>query len=109
MKNFKKEYIGLKEPFELIFVDVEDNMRNDETEVVVDFSYNGEVFKSEASGNGPIDAVKLAIRQCVPEVDFRVLDYSEHALSTGSHAKAAAYIEMQDKRTGNIVFGVGIS
>ncbi len=109
MKTFRREYIGLTDPFELIFVDVDDNMRNDETEVVVDFSYQGEVFKSEASGNGPIDAVKLAIRQCVPEVDFRVLDYSEHALSTGSHAKAAAYIEMEDKRTGNVVFGVGIS
>ncbi|MBR1629703.1 MAG: 2-isopropylmalate synthase [Lachnospiraceae bacterium] len=109
MKAFRKEYIGLTDPFTLIFVDVDDNMRNDETEVVVDFSYQGEVFKSEASGNGPIDAVKLAIRQCVPEVDFKVLDYSEHALSTGSHAKAAAYIEMQDRRNGNIVYGVGIS
>ena len=56
-----------------------------------------------------MDAVKLAIRQCVPIVDFSVLDYSEHALSTGSHAKAAAYISMEDGRNGNKVFGVGIS
>ncbi len=109
MKAFKKEYIGLTEPFELLYVDVYDNTRNEETDVVVDFSFNGEVFKSEASGNGPINAVKYAIRQYVPEVDFSVRDYSEHSLSVGSHSKAIAYIEMEDKRNGNVVFGVGIS
>ena len=36
-------------------------------------------------------------------------DYSEHALGVGSHAKAAAYIELQDPRTENISFGVGLS
>ena len=109
MKAFKKEYIGLTEPFELVYVDVYDNTRNEETDVVVDFAYNGETFKSEASGNGPINAVKYAIRQYVPEVDFQVRDYSEHSLSIGSHSKAIAYIEMEDKRNGNVVFGVGIS
>ena len=43
------------------------------------------------------------------EIDFTVLDYSEHALGEGSHAKAAAYIEMRDNRSGNITFGVGVS
>ena len=41
MKAFRSEYIGLTDPFTLIFVDVEDDMRNDETKVVLDFSYNG--------------------------------------------------------------------
>ena len=77
--------------------------------VSLDFKYSGEEFHSEADGNGPIDAVKTAIRQCVPQVDFTVEDYSEHSLSTGASAKAAAYIEMEDVRTGNRTFGVGIS
>lgn len=109
MKAFKAQYIGLTDPFELVYVDVYDNTRNEETDVVVDFKYNGEKFKSEASGNGPINAVKFAIRQYVPEVDFHVRDYSEHSLSVGSHSKAIAYIEMEDGRNGNVVFGVGIS
>lgn len=109
MKAFKAEYIGLADPYELLYVDVYDNTRDEETEVVLDFKYNGQQFKSEASGNGPINAVKYAIRQYVPEIDFQVRDYSEHSLSVGSHAKAIAYIEMEDKRSGNIVFGVGIS
>ncbi len=109
IQTFREEYIGLSDPFELVYVDVYDNTRNEETEVVLDFCYNGNKFKSEASGNGPINAVKFAIRQYVPEVDFRVLDYSEHSLSVGSHSKAIAYIEMEDRRNGNVVFGVGIS
>lgn len=109
MSAFREEYLELKEPFELLYVDIFDNAGNDDTRVSVDFRYSGKDFHSEAEGNGPIDAVKTAIRQCVPEVDFTVKDYSEHALSMGSHAKAAAYIEMQDARTGNITYGVGIS
>ena len=109
MKSFKKEYIGLTNPFELLFVDIDDDMKSEETHVALDFKYNGETFHSEADGNGPINAVKFAIRQCVPEIDFRVRDYSEHALSRGTHSKAAAYIEMEDPRNGNVVYGVGIS
>ena len=109
MAAFKREYLELKDPFRLIFVDIDDNVASDETHISVDFEYQGEEIHSEADGNGPIDALKLAIRQCVPEIDFTVLDYSEHALGEGSHAKAAAYIEMRDNRSGNITFGVGVS
>ncbi len=109
MECFKEEYLDKKTPFTLDFVDIKDSTGNDDTHVALDFSYNGEKFHSEADGNGPIDAVKMAIRQCVPQVDFVVADYSEHALSEGSHAKAAAYIEMKDVRTGNVTFGVGVS
>ncbi len=109
MEAFKAEYLTCKEPFELVHVDIDDNMAKDETHATVDFKYLGKEIHSEADGNGPIDAVKLAIRQCVPEVDFTVLDYSEHSLGEGSGAKAAAYIEMRDNRTGNITHGVGVS
>jgi 2-isopropylmalate synthase len=37
------------------------------------------------------------------------MNYDEHALSEGSGAKAAAYIQMRDNRTGNVTFGVGVS
>jgi len=109
MESFKAEYLECKEPFALIYVDIDDNMNNDDTHVVLDFTYNGQEFHSEADGNGPIDAVKMAIKQCVPQLDITVTDYTEHALSEGSHAKAAAYIEMKDNRTGNVTYGVGVS
>lgn len=109
MEAFKREYLECKDPFQLIFVDIDDNMAQDETHVKLDFKYNGKEIHSEADGNGPVDAVKLAIRQCVSQVDFKVQDYSEHSLGGGSGAKAAAYIEMMDNRTGNVTYGVGVS
>ena len=109
MSAFKEQYFEKKDPFELIFVDVDDRSINDDTKVSVDFKYRGESMHSEAEGNGPIDALKTAIRQCVPDVDFSVEDYSEHSLSQGSHAKAAAYIKMKNVITNQVTYGVGVS
>lgn len=109
MSAFKAEYFEKKNPFELVFVDVYDNSSHDDTKVSLDFKYRGEELHSEAEGNGPIDALKTAIRQCVPDVDFTVEDYSEHSLSQGSHAKAAAYMKLKNPITGKITYGVGVS
>ena len=109
MEAFRKEYLDIKEPFTFQYLKEMDNEGNDETTVALDFAFKGENIHSTASGNGPIDAVKLAIRQKVQNVDIKVLNYCEHALSEGSHAKAAAYIQMRDNRTGKVTFGVGVS
>lgn len=113
MEAFREEYLLCKAPFELISFKEgagnTDGSDDEESCVSLVFKYRGEEIHSEASGNGPIDAVKLAIRQSIQGFDFKILDYDEHALSQGSGAKAAAYIQMQDNRTGNITFGVGVS
>ena len=113
MEAFKEEYLTCKEPFELISFKENDctasGGEDEESCVRLVFKYRGEEICSEASGNGPIDAVKLAIKQSMQGFDFKILDYDEHALSQGSGAKAAAYIQMQDNRTGNVTFGVGVS
>ncbi|MCR4661379.1 MAG: 2-isopropylmalate synthase [Clostridia bacterium] len=109
MKAFKAEYLDINEPYKLISIDIQDSPSSDEAHVILDFTYNGENYHSEADGNGPIDAAKIAIKQCVPSFNYSVQNYSEHALGVGSHAKAAAYIQMEDSRTGNITFGVGLS
>lgn len=57
-----------------------------------------------AIGNGPIDAYVNALAST--GVAVRVLDYHEHALSSGGDAQAAAYVECEvDGRT---VWGVGM-
>ncbi len=109
METFKDEYLSVKMPFELVKLKVSECDTADDVHVELDFKYMGEELHSEAEGNGPIDAVKLAIRQCVSAVDVKVVNYYEHALSEGSHAKAAAYIELYDNRTGGRTFGVGVS
>jgi 2-isopropylmalate synthase len=42
-------------------------------------------------GNGPIDAFVHALSSV--DISVRVLDYAEHALSSGGDARAAAYVE----------------
>ena len=51
-----------------------------------------------------VDAFVDALRQAGS--DIRFLDYSEHALSSGGDARAAAYVEAEIG--GEIVWGVGI-
>jgi 2-isopropylmalate synthase len=65
---------------------------------------DGQVRQVEGLGNGPISAFCDALGALGIEV--RVLDYNEHALSAGSDAQAAAYVECEvDGRT---LWGVGI-
>ena len=109
MEAFEEQYLTKKAPFELISFKEDDDVNDDETKVTLVFRYNGEEITSTARGNGPIDAVKLAIRQSVTDLNVTILDYDEHALAQGSHAKAAAYIQMQDNVSGRVTFGVGVS
>ncbi len=58
----------------------------------------------EGVGNGPISAFCDALGSLGIEV--RVLDYTEHALSAGSDAQAAAYVECEVG--GRALWGVGV-
>jgi 2-isopropylmalate synthase len=70
----------------------------------VDVRVDGEIREIEGVGNGPISAFCNAL--AAVGIAVRVLDYHEHALSAGSDAKAAAYVECQvdDK----VFWGAGI-
>jgi 2-isopropylmalate synthase len=57
-------------------------------------------------GNGLISSVVAALKdEC--GIDLDIVDFSEHALSGGSDAQAAAYVECRTA-AGKTVFGVGI-
>jgi 2-isopropylmalate synthase len=70
----------------------------------VDLVDRGEAVTVEGYGNGPIDAFVQALSALGQPVE--VLDYAEHALSTGGDATAAAYVEcaVGDQ----VLWGVGI-
>ena len=61
--------------------------------------------KIKGVGNGPIDAFINALKQDL-DLPVKVLDYHQHAISTGSDAKAVAYIEIQ--KEGKSSWGVGM-
>ncbi|NYI06682.1 2-isopropylmalate synthase [Allostreptomyces psammosilenae] len=69
-------------------------------EAVVD----GAEVELRGTGNGPVSAFVDALTAI--DVDVRVLDYAEHALSAGGDAQAAAYVEcaVGDK----VLWGVGV-
>lgn len=70
----------------------------------VDLVDGGREATLEGVGNGPIDAFIDALGRLGEQVE--VLDYAEHALSTGGDATAAAYVEcaVGDQ----VLWGVGI-
>jgi 2-isopropylmalate synthase len=65
---------------------------------------DGQVRQVEGLGNGPISAFCDALGSL--GIAVRVLDYTEHALSAGSDAQAAAYVECDVG--GQTRWGVGI-
>ena len=65
---------------------------------------DGQTRQIEGFGNGPISAFCDALNAV--GVKVRVLDYTEHALSAGSDAQAAAYVEVEIG--GGTLWGVGV-
>ena len=72
--------------------------------LAVDLVDHGVPRTVEGAGNGPIDAFVRALDTVGAPVE--VLDYAEHALSTGGDATAAAYVEclVGDQ----VLWGVGV-
>ena len=60
----------------------------------------------EGSGNGPIDSFINGLTNNLG-VSIKVADYQQSAISSGSDAKAAAYIELE--KDGETFWGVGIN
>ena len=74
------------------------------TTIVGDAADRGERSSLEGTGNGPIAAFVDALPRS--DVDVRVLDYAEHALSAGGDARAAAYVECAVGE--RVLWGVGL-
>jgi 2-isopropylmalate synthase len=72
--------------------------------LTVEVSVDGAGRQIEGAGNGPISAFCDALGSI--GIDVRVLDYTEHALSAGSDAQAAAFVECEVG--GQVLWGVGI-
>ena len=110
MEEFRIEYLDRKEPYHFRKCKITDFESGDQftTVAVVTYSDHGETKQFEGVGNGPIDAVKRGLEEELG-ISIKVLDYSEHALTSGSGAQAASYIHLMNQKTGKVTYGVGIS
>jgi 2-isopropylmalate synthase len=69
-----------------------------------EISVGGAAQAVEGTGNGPISAFCAALASV--GIEARVLDYAEHALTEGTDAQAASYVEVSTG--GRVFWGVGI-
>ena len=114
---FKAEYLDRETPLKLNSVHTS-SAAGEKDALAVNVYVDGEMRSLEGTGNGPIAAFVAALNDLAHDEqakgnpmfadrdDIRVLDYHEHALSSGGDAVAAAYVEcaVGDQ----ILWGVGI-
>jgi len=111
LDSFRENYLDKKEPIHFRKCQITDTEMDDgnfATLAKVSYTDHGMEKEFEGVGNGPIDAVQRGIEQELG-IQVKVLDYTEHALRSGSSAQAASYIHMLDVKTGKTTYGVGIS
>ena len=112
MDYFKQEYLDRKEPIHFRKLRTDDLGGETETQfdtrVTVTYTDHGIEKVFEAVGNGPIDAVLRGLKEEL-KTEIKILDYEEHALSSGSNSQAAAYIHLLDVEEGAVTYGVGLS
>ncbi len=87
---FQAEYLNRRTPLELNSVHTS-SAAGERDALMVNVYVDGERHTLEGVGNGPIAAFVSAIGGI--GFDVRVLDYAEHALSSGGDAIAVAYVE----------------
>jgi len=71
----------------------------------LEMNMDAKAIKIEGTGNGPIDSFINGLSNQLG-FDIKVADYHQTAISSGSDAKAAAYIELE--KNGKTFWGVGI-
>jgi 2-isopropylmalate synthase len=89
----------------IVFRSAEATTRDDGAEVTVQLVVDGEPTTVHGVGGGPISAFMHALRDEL-DVELEVVDYAEHAVSAGTDAVAAAYVEVRAP-DGTIRWGVG--
>lgn len=104
---FKKEYIDIDEPYEIIKYRV-NSSEDDGSKILLNaiVSYNGIQDSISGVGNGPVDAFSNAIRN-YNNNDYKFISYWEHALDEGSHSNGVAYVQIQVNEQD--YFGISVS
>ena len=108
-KAFAKEYINVFDPIDITdatFEKASDYKSNDGMIVRIKVRINDKEYEYEALGNGRLDAISNALKMTPYTFDYKFVTYSEHALSSESHSKAAAYVCIEDSE-GVQYWGVG--
>ena len=103
---FAQEYLDRTTPLEQVSMQVDAaKTENDTATITAQIHFNGKDVTVTGTGNGPVSAYANALESI--GVDVEVQEYTQHALSAGDDAAAAAYIYAEVN--GQKVWGVGIA
>jgi 2-isopropylmalate synthase len=91
-ESFKSQYLDREVPLELDGYRIASGDEGERIDAVI--RHGGSEHEVGAEGNGPLDAFVRAVREATG-LEARVLDYHEHALGSGSDARAAAYVQVE--------------
>lgn len=106
--NFQKTYLDLAGKYEFLEHNINSKANEDGTqadEISLNLQVDSKKISIKGSGNGPLDAMINGIKEDL-DIDLKISDYHQHAISSGSDAKAVAYSELIFKEKS--VWGVGI-
>ena len=101
---FENNFISPKLASEIVNFEVTTSNEGEDS-IEISLKENDKMHLLSGSGNGPIDACLNALNQ-YKTANISVADYHQHAMGTGSDAKAVAYIELTDGHINR--WGVGI-
>ena len=96
----EQEYLQANTPYGLVRHRLQEEDGTSAVEVEV--AEGGATHHWRGTGKGPLEALVSALPESV-----EIMDYSEHAIGSGSDAKAAAYIEIR-LDNGRSLHGIGI-
>ena len=92
---FEQAFIRAEEPLAFVRHRSEEEARDPSRRALTaTLMVNGVERTIEGQGNGPVDAFVDAIKRTF-DVDFRVVDYHQHATGAGADAQSACYFEVQ--------------
>ncbi len=104
---FKKEFLNITVPLELIKVKVfSEDADDSNVSIEGEIKYNGVQKTIHGNGNGPISAFYHGLQK-EGLVGYKLIAYDEHAISDGENAEAAAYIQLEDEISGKRHYGAG--
>ena len=100
---FEKKYLQPVNNYS--YIKHSSSSKDDLHKLELKMNMNNEETTIQGSGNGPIDSFVNGLSEKIG-VEIKVADYHQTAISSGSDAKAAAYIELE--KDGKTFWGVGI-
>ena len=100
---FDKEFMQPKEGYS--YLDHKSSTNGSTHNLSIKMLLNNNEVQMDGIGNGPIDSFINALAS--QNIKLKVSDYNQSAISSGTDAKAAAYIELESN--GKTSWGVGIN